>query len=96
LDEAKNLPLEYTLYQNYPNPFNPQTTIKFAVKEQGEITITIYDVLGRSVEKLVNGQFTAGEHQIIWNAESYAAGIYFYQFRAGNNIVLTRKMVLVK
>jgi hypothetical protein len=96
LDEIIDLPLEYYLYQNYPNPFNPQTTIKFAVKDQGKISITIFDVLGRVVEKLVDGEFSAGVYQVAWHAGPYAAGIYFYQFRAENNMVLTRKMILVK
>jgi hypothetical protein len=94
--DITKIPLEYKLYQNYPNPFNPQTLIRFAVKKQGNITITIFDILGRVVEKLVDDELTAGEYQVTWFAGSHAAGVYFYQFRTENNIVLTRKMVLVK
>jgi hypothetical protein len=96
LDDISKLPLEYKLYQNYPNPFNPQTTIRFAVKEQANITITIFDILGRVVEKLVDDEFAAGEYQVSWFAGSHAAGLYFYQFKTHTNIVMTRKMILVK
>ena len=96
LRDLATLPQEYRLDQNYPNPFNPQTTIRFAVKENGRITITIFDILGRVVDKLVDSKFPAGEYHVTWNASACAAGVYFYQFRAQNNIVITRKMVLVK
>jgi hypothetical protein len=96
LNKTIHLPKAYRLDQNYPNPFNPQTTIRFAVKEQGKITLTVYDLLGREVQKLVDDLYRPGEYQVVWYTANVAAGVYFYQFRAEKNIVLTRKMVLLK
>ena len=94
------LPTVFALHQNYPNPFNPITKINYDLPEQSDVTITIYDMLGRQVKTLVNQTQDAGYKSIIWNATNnygkpVSAGIYLYQIYAGNNMQ-TKKMVLLK
>ena len=93
-------PEEFSLRQNYPNPFNPVTTLRYDLPENGHITITIYDMLGREVKTLINQTQDAGYRSIIWNATNdydkpVSAGIYLYQIQAGEYIS-TKKMVLLK
>jgi hypothetical protein len=83
-DDEDNLPVEFSLAQNYPNPFNASTTIKFSLPEASEVTIHIYDILGRSIETLNSGMQTAGTHSIVWNADNQPSGVYFYRIQAGN------------
>ncbi|MCB0302377.1 MAG: T9SS type A sorting domain-containing protein [Calditrichaeota bacterium] len=95
-----NLPMEYALDQNYPNPFNPTTTVRFALPEASNVTLSIYNILGQEVYNLVRGNLEAGFHTFQWNAtDQYGArvtsGIYIYRLQAGN-FVQTRKMLLVK
>jgi hypothetical protein len=97
---TNELPLKFELYQNYPNPFNPNTTIKFAVPYTYNITLEIYDMLGRKVKTLVNGLYEPGEYRVVWDGTNEAgnlvsSGIYFYQLKAGN-ILISKKMMLVK
>ncbi len=89
------IPNEYHLFQNYPNPFNPSTTIQFSVAHQELVTISIFDVLGREITKLVNGNFEAGKYSVEWNAMKLSSGVYFYRMNAGN-FVETRKLVFQK
>ncbi|MFH0733615.1 MAG: T9SS type A sorting domain-containing protein [bacterium] len=89
------LPKEYSLEQNYPNPFNPSTTISFSVPFNSLVSLTIYDILGRQVETIVNQQMNAGKYSKIWNANKFASGIYFYRLNAGK-FTETKKMILVK
>jgi outer membrane protein assembly factor BamB len=90
-----SIPKSFTLYQNYPNPFNPVTQIKFDVPKVSNVKITIFDVLGREVSILVNGELKAGVYNADWNASSFASGIYFYEIKAGDYRDV-KKMVLVK
>lgn len=83
-DDEDNLPVEFSLAQNYPNPFNASTTIKFSLPEASEVTIHIYDILGRSIETLNSGMQSAGTHSIVWNADNQPSGVYFYRIQAGN------------
>ncbi len=84
VDNEDNLPVEFSLAQNYPNPFNASTTIKFSLPEASEVTIHIYDILGRSIETLNSGMQSAGTHSIVWNADNQPSGVYFYRIQAGN------------
>jgi photosystem II stability/assembly factor-like uncharacterized protein len=88
-------PKEYFLSQNYPNPFNPSTTIKYSLAQTGRITLSIYDLLGREVVKLIDEEKPAGEYETKWNASSYPSGVYFIKMQAGE-FSETRKVVLVK
>jgi hypothetical protein len=71
------LPNELSLRQNYPNPFNPSTRIEFAAPYEGEITLGIYNSMGREVARLVDGRMTAGWHAVEFDAADLSSGIYF-------------------
>jgi hypothetical protein len=90
-----SLPESFSIYQNYPNPFNAQTSIQYSLSEPSDVTIEIYDLLGRKLETLVNGNQAAGNHQQEWNADSHSSGIYFYRIKAGEYSE-TKKMLLIK
>jgi hypothetical protein len=95
LDEV---PEKYGLEQNYPNPFNPATTIKFdlpAIGKPVNVTLIVFDALGREVAKLVGQALSPGSYEAVWNASDFTSGVYYYQLRAGD-FVETRKMMLVK
>ena len=86
----------FQLLGNYPNPFNPATTIGYRLGRQSELVLTIYDVQGRTVAVLRPGVQAAGEHALVWNAQSSAAsGIYYYRLNAGTEQAVG-KMVLLR
>ena len=89
------IPEDYALRQNYPNPFNPETRIEFALPEAGRTRLIIYDLLGREVTRMVDGNMSVGYHSVTWNANNVASGIYFYRLTAGD-FVSTKKMVLLR
>ena len=96
----KSLPETFSLHQNYPNPFNPITSLRYDLPEQAQVTLTVYDLIGREVTQLVNATQEAGFKSVLWDAtdsygKSVSAGVYLYQIRAGE-FVQTRKMVLLK
>jgi len=94
-DRETQVPNRITLLQNYPNPFNASTTICYTLPEPSNITINIYDILGRKVETLVSRKQQAGFHQAIWNAEDAVSSTYFYKISVGD-YTETRQMVLLK
>jgi hypothetical protein len=71
------LPESFRVYQNYPNPFNPATTIKFEIPYRAKVGIDIYNSLGEKVGNIADTYFDEGTHQLTWNANSYASGVYF-------------------
>ena len=85
----------YALSQNFPNPFNPSTTIRYQLPVTSRVTMTITDLLGREVGVLVNEVQTAGGHQIVWDAQNFPSGTYFYRLTAGSTISV-KKLVLTK
>jgi hypothetical protein len=90
----------YDLKQNYPNPFNPSTIIKYALAKSGTVTVRVYDVIGREVATLVNGEVqAAGEHQVTFSSASLrngaSSGVYFYRIESGS-FRDVKKMMLVK
>jgi len=95
-----NVPLDFVLEQNYPNPFNPSTVIKFSLPVNSKITIDIYNTLGEKVDRLVNKEFSTGNHSVNFDASRLSNGIYYYTLNAqgnnGNGFVSTKKMVLMK
>jgi len=95
LDELDQIPLDFSLSHNYPNPFNAQTTIQYSLSIESEVTIDIFDILGRKIETLAEGIMAAGEHKAIWDAGEKPSGIYFYRIKAGD-LTETKKMVLMK
>jgi photosystem II stability/assembly factor-like uncharacterized protein len=88
-------PKEYFLSQNYPNPFNPSTTIKYSLPQTGRVTLSIYDLLGREVVKLIDEEKPAGEYETKWSASSYPTGVYFLKMQAGQFSEM-RKLLLMK
>jgi hypothetical protein len=92
-------PLTFSLSQNYPNPFNPSTKINFTIPQSGYVTLKVYDMVGREIATLVNGNKNEGMYSIDFNAtiaaRGLSSGIYIYQLKEGNYIQ-TRKMVLLK
>lgn len=93
--DGKTLPSSFTLMQNYPNPFNPSTKIQFALPVVGNVSLTVFDMLGREVATLVNGMKDAGTHTVPFNARNLASGLYFYTLKSGS-FVETKKMMLMK
>jgi hypothetical protein len=94
-------PSRYVLSQNYPNPFNPATHIKFDLPVDGMVSLAVYDVLGRRIVDLVNEYRKAGFHSAMWDASTYASGIYFARFSVTNaqgSVTYSKvnKMVLMK
>lgn len=91
-----DLPKVLELQQNYPNPFNPSTTIVFGVPITGKVTLEVFDILGRRVATLLDGENrTAGRYTVNFNASSLASGMYIYRLQAGNTII-TKKLTLIK
>ena len=92
---TSQLPVKYQLFQNYPNPFNPSTLISCQLPFAGNVTLKVYDVLGREVSILVNEEKPIGSYEVEFNASHLASGIYFYKIQAGD-FVQTKKMMLLK
>jgi len=89
------LPHTLALAPNYPNPFNPVTTIEFSLPAAGEATVTIYNVLGQEVERLVHSRLAAGSYTVTWDGAAYSSGVYFYRLETAE-LSISRKMLLVK
>jgi hypothetical protein len=85
----------FQLHQNFPNPFNPTTTISFAVPEDAQVRVVVYNVTGEVVAELVNGGVKAGVHEVVWNASDAPSGNYFVRLMSGTT-TLQRSMLLVK
>jgi hypothetical protein len=93
--DVQTLPTSYSLSQNYPNPFNAQSVINYALPNDGEVELTVYNLMGQKVETLVDGHQTAGYKSVTWDASQYASGVYFYKLNAGETEIVKR-MTLVK
>jgi len=89
------LATEYLVATNYPNPFNPTTTIEFTIPAAGKVGLVVYDITGREVATLLNGNISAGTHTAVWNGVTAPSGIYFYRLTYGDQ-QLTRRMLLLK
>jgi len=95
LSAGNGIPREYRLLQNYPNPFNPQTQIKFALPEPEFVKIEVYNLLGRKICTLINKAMPAGYHEVGFNGQYLASGIYLYRMEAGA-FQAVRKMMLLR
>jgi hypothetical protein len=104
VEDAENVPIEFALNQNYPNPFNPSTTIKYQIPsytvipsgvEGGNVSLKVYDILGRELATLVNENQKPGYYEVEFDASAYATGIYIYELQAGE-FLETRKMLMIK
>jgi hypothetical protein len=89
------LPQAFSLAQNYPNPFNPTTTISYALPQAAAVTLTVVDVLGRTIRELASGTKPAGTYKVSFDATGLPSGVYFYRLHAAD-YVETKRMVVVK
>jgi hypothetical protein len=94
-NQNTQIPVKYELSQNYPNPFNPVTNIKFAIPVAGNVSLKVYDMLGRLVEVYMDGFLSAGYYNAEIDGTKLTSGVYFYSLNAGN-FKETMKMLLVK
>jgi glycosidase len=94
-DTGKRVPEDFTLRQNYPNPFNPGTTIVYSIPKAAQVTLNVYDVLGRRVATLVDEFQNAGSYQRYFDASHLSSGIYYYRIEAGG-FVDVKKMMYVR
>lgn len=97
IEDGQNVIPSFTLHQNYPNPFNPVTTLRYDLPQASEVTLTIYDILGRQVRTLVQGMEEPGHKSVTWDGtddlgEQVGAGICLYRIQAGE-FAQTRKMI---
>jgi hypothetical protein len=84
----------FALDQNYPNPFNPTTHLRFTIAELRFVSLKIYDVLGREVATLVDGEKKPGVYEMSFNASRLSSGVYYYRLSAGNYTEVKRMMLL--
>jgi hypothetical protein len=92
---GNEIPDKYSLLQNYPNPFNHATTIKFNLPNSGNVSLKIYDVLGKEVDNLFAGFLKAGYYQLNFNASYLSSGVYFYKLES-NNFMDIKRMLMIK
>lgn len=89
------IPGEFSIYQNYPNPFNPVTNITFDLPAENNVELKVFDIIGKEIRTLVNGQMKAGSHSVVFDASDLPSGVYFYTIKAGT-FTETKKMILIK
>jgi hypothetical protein len=95
VEDEDNVVLSYELAQNYPNPFNPVTQIQYSLEQSSNVTLRVFDILGREVATLINENQNAGRHVVNFDASNFASGIYLYRLEAGS-FVQVKKMILMK
>lgn len=93
--EEGTSPEVFTLSQNYPNPFNPSTNIRYSVADAGDVTLSVFNLMGQKVAELVNENKAAGTYSVTWNASGMASGMYYYRLASAGQTI-TRKMTLIK
>lgn len=100
LDNANSVVNKYILNQNYPNPFNPSTKIVYQIPSNGNVTLKIYDILGRAVTTLIDEFKTTGRYEVDFNASALASGTYIFRITAegydGSTFSEVKSMVLAK
>jgi hypothetical protein len=99
---SREMPSEFQLDQNYPNPFNPSTVIQYYLPVEGRVTLRIYNILGETVETLVNGVQETGHKSVEWNGGKHPSGVYYYRLEVGGaegsvtGFTQERRMLLIK
>jgi len=88
-------PEHYALYPNAPNPFNPTTKIRFDLPTSSLVQLTVYNVLGQEVARLVERRMPPGRHEVEWDAVGYRSGLYFYALKA-DSYRAQHKMILLR
>ena len=92
---TRALPDRFALFQNTPNPFNPATEIRFDLPAAADVRLSIYNIVGQEIERLVEEHYPAGSYRVRWEADGRASGVYFYRleaggFRAAKKMLVTR------
>jgi hypothetical protein len=95
LETVADLPVEFALSQSYPNPFNTSTDIRVSLPEASAVRLTVYDITGREIARLLDGDLPAGYHDVTFDGANLPSGIYFYRVNAGS-FVDVKRMVLTK
>jgi hypothetical protein len=100
ISDNSNVPTEFALDQNFPNPFNPSTQIRFMIPHEGQVKLSVFDLLGQEIRVLLHGPLPAGQHTLAWDGrgasgESAPSGVYFYRLTHGDRQV-TRKLLLLR
>lgn len=94
---SSTIPEKFGLEQNYPNPFNPSTNIRYSVKENGSyISMTVFDITGRIIYEPVKQKQNAGVYEADFNGSGLSSGVYFYRLTVNNEVIDTKKMMLLK
>ena len=93
--EGSPVPGTFCLYQNYPNPFNPSTTIRYTLRAQAHVTLSVFNTLGQQVAVLQNSEQDAGYHEVKFGGSGLASGVYFYRIRAGD-FIQTKRLSLLR
>ncbi len=95
VENVPNSPCRFSLSQNYPNPFNPATEIRYQIADPGNMSLRVFDVLGREIATLVNEYRNPGSHTTRWSAPNLPSGAYFYRLQSGS-LVETKKLLLLR
>ncbi|MBD3233672.1 MAG: T9SS type A sorting domain-containing protein [candidate division Zixibacteria bacterium] len=93
-DRVNAVPESKKLLSNYPNPFNALTEISYAIGEEGNVSIEIFNLMGRKIETLVNRHQQPGAYSVRWDAQNYASGVYFYKLQIGDEAIIKRMTLL--
>ena len=95
VDESETTPLTFRLDQNHPNPFNPSTVIRFQIPEASHVTLSVYNIIGQEVTRLVESSLPAGVHSVIFDGSAHSSGVYFYRITTPA-FTQTHKMMLIR
>jgi len=95
ISEQNQKPKRFSLSQNYPNPFNPSTSISFTLPNETNVTLKVYNILGKEIATLANERRSQGEHTVVFNGNKFSSGVYFYRIQTGRYSEM-KKMVLIK
>jgi len=100
-NKSETIPDKFALLQNYPNPFNPETRIVYQIPTSSFVNLTIYNLLGKKVKQMVEGQKQPGEYSVVWDGKDDArkrvsSGIYIYQLRVRGKVVFNRRLLFLK
>ena len=100
-DRDATVPETFTLSQNYPNPFNSSTTIRFELPRRAEVALQVYNLAGQDVSTLAKGPQEAGTYTVRWDSRDdsgreLASGVYLYRLEAGEQQVVTRRLLLLR
>jgi Secretion system C-terminal sorting domain len=96
VEQVGKMPEKFSLSQNYPNPFNPTTTIQYEISKKINVSLKVYNILGKLVATLVDGIENPGYKKIIFNGGNFSSGVYVYVLIAGTSFIDKKKMLLIK